>query len=96
MLVTNVMSYLLHSSHVFFACLVYNVSMATLKHMRSELLKAHQEGLADDVHLISEIDTPKDATEVFICYLALEAARGSYPALCAVELIKKYEQEKGK
>ena len=84
-------------SHVFFACLVYNVSMATLKHMRSELLKAYGEGLADDVHLISEIEgAPKDATQVFICYLALEAARGSYPALCAVELIKKYEQEKGK
>ena len=70
--------------------------MSTLKQMRAELTKAHREGLADDVHLISEIDTPKDATQVFICYLALEAARGSYPALCAVELIKKYEQEKGK
>ena len=65
--------------------------MATLQHMRSELLKAHREGLADDVHLISEIEgAPKDATQVFICYLALEAARGSYQALCAVELIKEY------
>ena len=66
--------------------------MATLQHMRSELLKAHREGLAEDVHLISEIDTPKDATQVFICYMALEAARGSYQALCVVELLKEYEQ----
>ena len=75
--------------------IVYNNSMATLTEMRRELMKAHQEGLADEVHLISEIDTPKDATQVFICYLALEAARGSYPALCAVELIKEYVKEIG-
>ena len=68
--------------------------MATLTEMRLELSKAYGEGLADEVHLISEIDTPRDATEVFICYLALEAARGSYQALCAVELIKEYEKEK--
>ena len=68
--------------------------MSTLKQMRAELTKAHREGLADEVHLISEIDTPRDATQVFICYLALEAARGSYQALCAVELLKKYEQDK--
>ena len=69
--------------------------MSTLKEMRAELTKAHREGLADDVHLISEIEgAPKDATQVFICYLALEAARGSYQALCAVELLKKYEQDK--
>ena len=69
--------------------------MSTLKEMRLELSKAYGEGLADEVHLISEIEgAPKDATQVFICYLALEAARGSYQALCAVELIKKYEQEK--
>ena len=75
--------------------IVYNNSMATLTEMRRELMKAHREGLADDVHLISEIDTPRDATEVFICYLALEAARGSYQALCAVELIKEYVKEIG-
>ena len=64
--------------------------------MRAELTKAHREGLADDVHLISEIEgAPKDATQVFICYLALQAARGSYQALCAVELIKEYEKGKG-
>ena len=68
--------------------------MSTLKEMRLELSKAYGEGLADEVHLISEIDTPRDATQVFICYLALEAARGSYQALCAVELIKEYEKEK--
>ena len=66
--------------------------MATLTEMRLELSKAYGEGLADEVHLISEIDTPKDATQVFICYLALEAARGSYQALCAVELLKEYEK----
>ena len=69
--------------------------MATLTEMRLELSKAHREGLADEVHLISEIDTPKDATQVFICYLALQAARGSYQALCAVELLKEYESDKG-
>ena len=69
--------------------------MSTLKEMRLELSKAYGEGLADEVHLISEIDTPKDATQVFICYLALEAARDSYQALCAVELLKKYESDKG-
>jgi len=70
--------------------------MATLTEMRRELMKAHREGLADEVHLISEIEgAPKDATQVFICYLALEAARGSYQALCAVELLKKYESDTG-
>jgi len=68
--------------------------MATLTEMRLELSKAYGEGLSDDVHLISEIDTPRDATQVFICYLALQAARGSYQALCAVELIKEYEKSK--
>ena len=68
--------------------------MATLTEMRLELSKAYGEGLADEVHLISEIDTPRDATQVFICYLALEAARGSYKALCAVELLKEYESDK--
>ena len=70
--------------------------MASLTEMRLELSKAYGEGLADEVHLISEIDTPKDATQVFICYLALEAARGSYQALCCVELLKEYESDKDK
>ena len=79
-----------------FIGVVYNNSMATLTEMRRELMKAHREGLADEVHLISEIEgAPKDATQVFICYLALEAARGSYQALCAVELIKEYEKTRG-
>ena len=69
--------------------------MSTLKEMRLELSKAHREGLADEVHLISEIEgAPKDATQVFICYLALQVARGSYQALCAVELLKEYESDK--
>jgi len=65
--------------------------MATITAMRKELLKAHQEGIADEVHLISGIDgSPKDSTEVFILYLALDAARGSYDALVACEAIKKW------
>ena len=55
-----------------------------IKEMRAELTKAHQEGLVEDVHLISDVSgAPKDATEVMICYLALEAARGNYEALAA-------------
>ena len=63
--------------------------MATIKFMRQELMKAHRQ--ADEVHLISGIDgAPKDATEVVICYLALEAVRGSYEALVACEAIKEW------
>ena len=63
--------------------------MATIKHMRQELLKAGP--LADEVHLISEVEgAPKDATEVIICYLALEAVCGSYEALTACNALKEY------
>ncbi len=63
--------------------------MATIKHMRKELLKAGP--LADEVHLISEIEgAPRDAMEVVICYLALEAVRGSNKALVACEAIKEW------
>ena len=59
--------------------------------MREELAQAHRQELVEDVRLISEISgAPKDATEVMICYLALEAARGSYEALAACTALKEY------
>lgn len=65
--------------------------MATLTQMRSELAKAHRLGIAENVHLISEIEgAPRDATQVFICYLALEAAKGSYEALAACNALKEW------
>ena len=65
--------------------------MATITAMRKELLKAHHAGYEDEVRLISGIDgSPKDSTEVFILYLALDAARGSYDALVACEAVKKW------
>ena len=67
--------------------------MATIKEMRTELAKAHRQGLDGDVRLISDIKgAPKDATQVVILYLALEAARGSYEALAACNALKEYEQ----
>ena len=57
--------------------------------MRKQLMLSHRQ--ADEIHLISEIEgSPKDATEVIICYLALEAVRGSYEALVACEAIKEW------
>jgi hypothetical protein len=68
--------------------------MATIKHMRRALLLADNPKLADEVHLISGIDgAPKDATEVVICYLALEAARGSHKALVACEAVKEWRMK---
>ena len=65
--------------------------MATITYMRDELMTAHRLGLAEDVRLISGIDgSPKDSTEVFILYLALEAAKGSYEALVACEALKEW------
>ena len=65
--------------------------MATLTQMRDELMNAHRLGLDKDVHIISEIEgAPRDATQVFICYLALEAAKGSYEALAACNAIKEW------
>ena len=62
-----------------------------LQQMRGELRKAHKEGLLEDVRLISDIEgAPKDATEVFILYLALDAARGSYTALAACNAVKEW------
>ena len=63
-----------------------------IKEMRDELRKAYREGHVEDVRLMSDVSgAPKDATEVFLCYLALEAARGSYPALAALAALKEYE-----
>ena len=60
--------------------------------MREELMKAHRQ--ADEVHLLSEIaGAPRDATEVVICYLALEAVRGSYEALVACEAVKEWAKD---
>jgi len=71
------------------------MSMATITKMRAELAEAHRQGLVEDVRLISEITgAPKDATQVMICYLALEAARGSYEALAACEAMKEYWRTK--
>ena len=67
--------------------------MATIKQMRAELMKARRQGLDGDVRLISDIKgAPKDATQVVILYLALEAARGSYEALAACNALKEYEK----
>jgi len=66
-----------------------------IKDMRDELRKAHREGHVEDIRLLSDVSgAPKDATEVFICYLALEAARGSYLALAAMNAVKEYEDSK--
>ena len=65
--------------------------MTTITEMRRHLIQAHMLGHDEDVRLISEIEgAPKDATEVFICYLALEAAKGSYGALVACEAVKEW------
>ena len=68
--------------------------MATITKMRDELMGAYKEGLSDDVRLISGIEgSPSDATEVFILYLALEAARGSHKALVACEAVKEWRNK---
>ena len=69
--------------------------MTTITEMRRALLQAHVLGHDEQVHLISGIDgAPKGATEVFICYLALEAAKGDYDALVACEAIKDWASTK--
>ena len=68
--------------------------MATITQMRDELMGAHRLGLAEDVRLISGIEgSPKDSTEVFILYLALDAAKGSYEALVACEAVKEWRKK---
>ncbi len=63
-----------------------------IQEMRAELRKAHREGHVEDIRLMSDISgAPKDATEVFLCYLALEAARGNYLALTALTALREYE-----
>ena len=69
--------------------------MTTIKEMRAELAKAHREGHVEDIRLMSDISgAPKDAFQVMICYLALEAARGSYGALTACNALKDFVNEK--
>ena len=71
--------------------------MTTITEMRRQLIQAHMLGHDEDVRLISEIEgAPKDATEVFICYLALEAAKGDYDALAACEAIKEWASRESK
>jgi len=65
--------------------------MATLKRMREELSNAHHQGYTNRIRRISGIDgAPKDATEVFILYLALESARERDYAFEACEAVKKW------
>lgn len=64
-----------------------------IKDMRDELRNAHREGHVEDIRLMSDVaGAPRDATEVFKCYLALEAARGSYLALAALNALIEYEK----
>lgn len=68
--------------------------MTTIKMMRRELLTANSQGYAEDVRNLSGIEgSPRDASEVFILYLALEATRGSDQAYKACEAVKKYYEE---
>lgn len=72
----------------------YNGGMATITQMRNDLLNAHQLGFDNKVRIISGIDdAPKDATEIFILYLALEAARGREYALDACKAVKRWADE---
>jgi len=70
--------------------------MATIKKMREELAQAYQSGYNKQMRIMSGIkNAPKDATEVFILYLALEALRqpaGSdrRDAFDACEALKKW------
>ena len=57
--------------------LVYASVMATIKEMRKQLSTAGQQGYTDKIRNMTGITgAPKDATEVFILYLALESVRG--------------------
>ena len=68
--------------------------MATITQMRNDLMNAYNLGLDARVRVLSGIeDSPKDATEVFILYLALEAVRGREYALDACQALKKWADE---
>ena len=68
--------------------------MATITQMRNDLMNAYNLGLDAKVRVLSGIeDSPKDATEVFILYLALEAVRGKKYAPEACQALKKWAQE---
>ena len=70
---------------------MYIIRMATIKKMREELSRAGRQGYTDEIRAISGIKgAPKDAVEVFILYLALEAVRGRHEAIAACEALKKW------
>ena len=71
-----------------------NVVMATIRQMRQELAEAHSQGYSEQVRELSGIEgAPKDAVEVFILYLALEAARGRDGAADACEAMKLWARQ---
>ena len=66
--------------------------MATLKFMREELSRAGREGYSQQIRKIAGIEgAPRDATEVFVLWLALEAVRGKPGALAACEAVRRLE-----
>ena len=63
--------------------------MATIKEMREELSRAERQGHAQAIRNIAGIEgTPKDATEVFVLYLALQALLDKPGALAACNALK--------
>ena len=76
--------------------LCYASGMTTITNMRREITIAHQSGFNKQMRTMSGIDgAPKDATEVFILYLALEALRNPsgwerQKAFDACEALKKW------
>ena len=67
--------------------------MATLKFMREELSRAGRQGHAQAIREIAGIDgSPKDATEVFILYLAWEALLDKPGALAACNAVRKVNE----
>ena len=72
----------------------HNDAMATITQMRNDLMNAYNLGLDEKVRVLSGVeDSPKDATEVFILYLALEAVRGKEYALAACKAVKRWADE---
>ena len=69
-----------------------NIRMATLKEMREELSLAGLQGHAPAIRNIAGIEgKPKDATEVFILYLAWEALLDKPGALAACNAVRRLE-----
>ena len=75
------------------AQIVYASGMATIKEMRLELAAANREGHTDEIRNMTGITgAPKDATEVFILYLALETIRGKPNACAALRWVKVWNE----